>query len=756
MKLGLLILVTVIALAQVVLADGMIVPVDPTIPIRGAWSVKYHNVSITVRDQVAEVHIDQAFVNLGDSVLEVEYLFPIPPGAAIDQMTLMADGQEFAGRLLPAEEARRIYEEIVRRRRDPALLEYVGYGLYKTSVFPIPARAERRVVIHYTQVLDRDGDLVELMYPLNTEKFSARPIDEVSVTVDIHGQGNLGPVYSPSHELTCRRLAPNHVRASYRVENAIPNTDFQLLYQDRAGAMGATVLSYRPDTEDEGYFMALVTPPIEDGLRRVIPKDIVLVLDHSGSMGGAKLDQARRSVAWILENLNEGDRFNVVSFASSVDTLFVDDLVPADGRHIERAQELIDRISASGDTAIEAAAERAMQCLADRGDRPGYVLFLTDGKPTVGDDLSERAIRRGVEGANDHDARLFCLGVGYDVNVRLLDLLAQDNGGLSRYVRENEPIEDRLAALYDKIRSPVLTDVEVRLAGLRTSKVYPGAVGDLFDGEQLVMVGRYDDGGGAVLEITGRVDGRRRSFEFPVELVHRSEDIGEAYLPRVWAMRRVGFLLDQIALHGEQEELTDEIVCLSRDYGIMTPYTSFLADDTTDLASTTELHRRGREMASQLERDTYDGWGGQNSAALRRQLNEAVAAQPQARSYDQVLAPGGAPAGPTTQPMTGVMIGNSEALAFESQRAEQVANLRQVGQNTLYRRGDVWMTPDIAAKGVEPDDEDVRTVAQFSDEYFELARANNAVENGLLAMQQPGEQLLLNLRGQAYRIIPAE
>ncbi|HUW30709.1 MAG TPA: VIT domain-containing protein, partial [Planctomycetota bacterium] len=179
------VLAAFVCVVSVAMADGMIVPVQPDTMIRGSWAVKYHHVNMIVRDQVAAVTIDQEFLNTGGGMLEVEYLFPVPPGAAIDAMTLVVNGEEFKAKLLPAEEARRIYEGIVRSKKDPALLEYVGFGLYRTKAFPLEPGKPAKVLIHYNHVCPRNVDLVEVMYPLNTEKFSAKPIEDVSVTIDI-------------------------------------------------------------------------------------------------------------------------------------------------------------------------------------------------------------------------------------------------------------------------------------------------------------------------------------------------------------------------------------------------------------------------------------------------------------------------------------------------------------------------------------------------------------------------------------------
>lgn len=745
--------------------DGMIVPVRPDLRVRGEWAVKYHHVDITVRDQVAEVSVDQAFVNLGKTDLEVEYLFPIPPGAAIDKMTLIADGKELPGRLLKADDARRIFEQIVRQKKDPALLEYVGYGLYKTSVFPLPPGKQRQVIVHYTQVCKKDRDLVEVMYPLNTEKFSAKPIEEVRVSLDIKGRNTIGPVYSPTHDLNVERPEPTRVKAVYKVKNATPDTDFQVFYQDGSGDVGATVLSYKPKADEDGYFLMLVSPKpasADDAARKVLPKDIVFVFDHSGSMSGEKISQARNSLTWILRNLNADDRFNVVSFSDSVDLLFTDKLVDANKDRIDRAVDMVERIGAAGGTNIEAALKVALDVLPTDSKRPAYVMFLTDGKPTVGD-TTEKGILASVEAENkDRQARLFSLGVGYEVNARLLDRLSQDNHGVSAYVKENEALEGKVSGLYAKIKNPVMTDLSFSLGDIRTRQVYPGALGDLFDGDQIVVAGRYEGGGKADLVIRGKLLGEQRAFEYPVALDTRSTDIANAFVERIWAMRRVGYLMDEITLHGENKELVDELVRLARDYGIITPYTAFLAEEDTHLGDELYLRKEGAAAGARLRATGVSGEAAQRNAAVRGNLKSMEQAAPSARPAEPVFA--GVPAPPSgaaaaSGPM-GRMIGNTSQYLYEKDAAEVAVNVRQVGVQTLYRRkadGNVqWYTPELAKVDVVKDTADVKTIRQFSDAYFELAAANNALENQVLATQQSGEELLLSLRGQTYRILPPE
>ena len=748
----------VMAAASAALADGMIVPVRPELRVRGHWAVKYHHVDITVRDQVANVAIDQEFVNTGSGMIEVEYLFPVPPDAAVDSMTLIVNGKEFAAKLMGADEARKIYEDIVRKKKDPALLEYAGFGLYRTRAFPLEPGKPCKVIVTYKNMPKRDHDLVEVWYPLNTEKFSAKAIESVRVRVDVKTDHDLTAVYSPTHDLKTDRKGPRHVIATYETKNALPTTDFQLYYKAANENVGATLLTWQPERKTDGYFMMLVSPNPRNASERITPKDVVVVLDHSGSMSGDKLAQAKQAMQYIIRNLNKEDRFNIVLYNDQVDPIF-DKLRRADERSTQEALDRIDRLNATGGTNIDEALTTAMGQCTDK-NRPAYVLFLTDGQPTVGK-TKEADILSDVSSANKHKARIFAFGVGYSPNVRLLDRLAGDNHGRSDYVKPNEPIEAKVSSMYAKIKNPVMTNLAARIEGLRLKDMYPRKLGDLFDGDQIVLVGRYDaedarklpsqtaGRGATTLVIKGRYQGKERAFEYNVA-VNKVGAKAYQFVEKLWAIRRVGWLMDEIQLRGKSQEVIDELVRLSRDYGIMTPYTSFLADERTPLASGRRLSEAGSIAAKGL--GVSMGEEGQRGAANRQKLNLAArpsdsagAAAPESRA-DQALG-GNATRAPS-------VFGYDSKDAYEKGKAgKAIENVRQIGNNyVLYRRGQIWMMPSTAKLDLEKDKDQVVQVKRFSEEYFALARANTTEQNQIMATQKAGEQLLVKFRGQAYNI----
>lgn len=730
-------------------ADGMIVPVRPEIRVRGSWAVKYHHVNVLVRDQVAAVSIDQAFVNTGKRAIEVEYLFPVPPGAAIDSMTLVVDGKEFAARLLKADEARKIYEDIVRRKKDPALLEYVGFGLYKTRAFPLQPGKPCKVIVTYKNVCKKDRDLVEVWYPLNTEKFSARPIESVRVKVDIKTKVDIGPVYSPTHSLQVDRRGPRHVIATYEVKNVLPTSDLQVFYKAANEKIGATLLTHQGNRKKDGYFMLLVSPSPRIAGTGVVAKDLVAVFDHSGSMSGQKIEQAKGALRHILNNLNSEDRFNVVAYNDSVTTFF-SSLVDAKEEKVAEALDMVDRMEATGGTNIHEALQTAMNLPKPSGaSRPAYVIFLTDGQPTVGK-TDEKDILTDTKEANKVGARLFAFGVGYQPNVRLLDKLVRENNGRSDYVRPKEPIEAKVSSLYNKIKNPVMTGLKVKLQGVRLKDMYPRELGDLFDGDQIVVVGRYDcrdaaklpkKGSGvfaATLVVKGIYQGNERAFEYNVGVRPAGKDMRYVFVEKIWAIRRVGWLLDQIQLHGKSKEVIDELIRLSKTYGIMTPYTSFLADDRTRLARTEEVREKAGKLASGLAH-AVSGGEAQRGAMARKSLSNADKA-PAATGFANGRSAGVA------------IYGHTAREAYEQEKVEYVAGIRNVGNLALYRRGRVWMTAATATLDLKKDADKITTITRYSKAYFELVRKNTVAENQVMASQQADEELMLKLRGKAYRI----
>jgi Ca-activated chloride channel family protein len=553
-------------LAKQAVADGIIIP-----PPGVNMAVKYHKVTVTINQQVALTEIDQVFINDSEvDSLEAIYIFPIPKDATFTSFSMFVDDKELPAEVLDADSARAIYESIVRRNKDPALLEYVGLRLFRARIFPIRAGGEKRVKIAYTELLSYDNGVVKYLYPLSTEKFSSRPLELVRVAVSITSNDPIKSVYSPSHPLIVERVDDLHVNVLYEDESVIPSDDFLLFYTIDAGDVGMHLLPHRPAGED-GFFLLLAAPKQEISAEDVLPKRVIAVFDRSGSMTGEKIQQAREALVFVLNNLNDSDLFNIVDFSSDVRTYRNE---PQEATSSNRADAVayVRNIIAGGGTNINDALLRAMSMMVE-DEFTNIVLFLTDGQPTTGV-TDYQAIVRNVSTANTAGTRLFVFGVGYDVNTHLLDRLSGENSGLSTYVRPGENIEEAVSSLFTKISSPVLSDLQLDFGSISVYDQFPQQLPDLFQGSQLSVFGRYQNVGATTITLSG--SRKDSTLTYSLEATFPEEDDAFPFVARLWAVRKVGYLLDQIRLNGETPELVDEIVALSKKYAIITPYTSFL------------------------------------------------------------------------------------------------------------------------------------------------------------------------------------
>jgi Ca-activated chloride channel family protein len=565
-------------------ADGFVIVIPPEpLPPRPAWfplAVKWHRVTVTIEDQVATTEVEQVFSNPNPADLEGTYLFPLPAGASVSKFSLFLGGKEVEAEVLDRDRAREIYESIVRKMRDPGLLEYVGEGAVKARIYPIPARGEARVRLAYEQVLAADGGLCEYRYPLATEKWSAQPLEQASIAVTIRAKAPIASVFSPTHPLDLARGAEGReARAAWEAKGVLPDRDFVLYFQKARPKEPITVtaLSHRPPGDD-GYFLLLVAPGEELAGSEPMPKDVVFVVDTSGSMAGEKMDQAKAALRYCLRSLDARDRFAIIDFSTEVRG-FGDGLVAAEKDVLARAEAYVDAMKARGGTDIHDALIRALS-LAGRPGAPYYVCFLTDGEPTIGvtepGDIEKAVGAARARRPDAEDVRLFCFGlVGErnELDTGLLDRLAEANRGTREYVGPRESVEVKVSRFFDKISSPVLAGVALEIPGAEAYDLYPRPLPDLFRGGEVAIVGRYRAGGPRAIRVRGKVAGK------PLEVVAETRLADEAaapFLPRVFAVRKVAFLLDQIRLHGESAELRREVVRLAKEHAIVTPYTSYL------------------------------------------------------------------------------------------------------------------------------------------------------------------------------------
>ncbi len=565
------------SLPEELIRERRIRPPSPRMP-RGLYlEMKKHLINATITDGVAQVDVEQVFHNPYKHTIEGKYIMPLADDAAIGKFSMFINGEEVQGRVLEAKEARRVYESIVRKMKDPALLEHVGKRMFQASIFPINADSDVKVKLAYTQMLNADNGLVAFTYPLNTEKYNSKPIETLGIVIHVESKQVVKSVFSSSHKLAVAQPGDHKVSASYEGNGIAPNRDFSLYYALSDKEFGLTLLTYRDgQSEEDGYFLARISPPRTNKEEGVLPKDICFVLDTSGSMSGEKIEQAKSALKYCVSNLSESDRFNIISFCHRV-SIFKEKNIGASKEMVKEAREFVDALDAEGGTNIHDALVQAVESApTEEEKRPYMTVFLTDGMPTVGVTDAQEIINTIAQKCNKK-LRLFAFGVGYDVNTILLDTLAQKNRGTREYVQPGENLELKLSSFYNKMSRPVLTDLKLDFGGLNVSDVYPADFGDLFAGTELVVTGRYKGSGSAAVTLKGMQHGVEKHFVY--ENTFAADNKAYEFLPRLWAIRKVGYLLDQIRLNGEQEELREAVVKLATRYAIVTPYTSFLVTE---------------------------------------------------------------------------------------------------------------------------------------------------------------------------------
>ncbi len=705
-------------------------------PAAAAPAIAGHRVEATIDAArgVAHVHAELTIRNPTAADAEFELVFPAGEDASLDSFHLAGpEGRPIPARVYPAAEARRIYEEIVRRRRDPALLEHAGRALFHARIFPIPARGESRVRLSYSEALRAEGGLYRFWYGL--------PADAIEIRV----VGRPATLYSPTHAFEAAAPAEGGGGSGggaarllwRRIEGAPePPPELALFVAPPAGApVDGRALVYRPAGSPEGYFLLLLSPNVAEEGAPALPKNMVLVFDRSGSMAGLKIEQARAALRHVLRGLNAGDTFQVIAYNDAIQPFRPEPVAFAPETR-DAALRFVDALEAEGGTNIHDALLLALAQLPAEGEaalRPSFVLFLTDGIPTIGAVRDPNAIVAAVEKANARGARICVFGVGHDVNTVFLDRLAARNRGIADYAappsapggaRPAESIEAKIFAFYASIRHPALSDLRLSIGGVEAYDLYPRELPDLFRGRPLVVAGRFRASGSdgaaaapapasgaeAVVALSGRAGGAARRFEWRLPFARGGAE--NAFVARLWATRRIGALVDEVRLHGPSEEAIREIVRLGTEFGIITEYTSFLVEENGAFGLTAEnVARCSEELRARASAST--GPHGFSQAANTKVWQRAQ------------------------------QVGSENRWRDAAGRERRVLAVRSVGSKTFVRRGNRWI--DASCR----EDAPVIEVRLFSDEYFALARRAAEAARALAL----GEEVTLALEGKVYRIV---
>lgn len=762
-------------------AIGLLIPKDTRVR---PFDVESHRVDVTITNTAAVTKIEQVFRNHTDRPMEATFIFPIPEGATVSDFSLWIEGKKTPGAVLEKQEARQIYESIVRRTRDPGLIEYMDGKVFRASIFPIPPNGTQKLEIKFGQVLQKQGGLYRYHYPLSVGRdyATAKTRQDFTLVARVHAPIPVTTVYSPTHKISSHRKSDQEVIVGTEELYATLDKDFDLYIGHSKQDIGLNIMTHDPDGEggEHGYFMLALAPRVEVAAHEEIGQTFTFVMDTSGSMAGEKIEQARKTLAFCLSRLRPQDRFNVVRFSTDVEALFTNP-VPADSVNTSKGIAFAEALSPAGGTAIGPALERVFQQKTSR-DQPHQVIFVTDGIPTVGQ-TDANLILEMIEQQHGR-ARLFAFGVGFDVNTTLLDGMAAQARGRSDYVKPNENLETAVASLYTRIASPVLTDISIDFGDARTYDMYPSPIPDLFRGDQVVLFGRFREGFSSPITVTGRAGHETKTFTFGESSGASAAKSGKAprriaaaeaysepleFLPKLWATRKVGFLLEQIRLNGENPELRDEVIRLAKKFGLVTPYTSFLAVDDSEFQNAQPLDddRRPRpepmpELRGGSPRSgvdpgapaTGDGFGQmkpmETDSAAEDSPDTAKAARPRPqrrwkraseKSSKKDFEGFGAASGSGSVRASEATRDYKEAEVEE----EQVMGRRYVASRTFEYTSGVWIED-----GVNPKQEGIIKVEAYSTKYFELLRTHRELGTVL----QLGDHVVVKLDGRVYELTP--
>ena len=670
------------------------------------------DIRVVLEEGVLHYEVEERFTNRGGRLGEADYMFPLPHGAAFEELKLAIDGELVAGEILGADEARRIYEDIVRRHRDPALVEWMGHGLLRTRIFPIQPGEERRIVVRFQSVAPREGDALRIDYFRGTDPArGVVPVAEPRVrierpaaanarttfTFEYPGGDRFGRPYSPTHSLDI-----DEVRDRRRVRVRGDASEVALLLPLRRSTEASiSVLTHAP-RRDEGYALVTLSPP--ELRMRATPRDVTFVLDVSGSMSGKKMDQAREAGRQLLATLEPQDRFRMIDFASDVRT-FRDDFVFATPANLREAGRYLESLKPAGGTNISGALEEALRT-EPSSERLPLVLFITDGEPTVGE-RAPAAIAAGA--ARDRgDARVFTFGLGADVNVPLIEQLALEGRGTAHFVRPEESVERMVGLVASRLAAPVATGVRIRAEGVRLVQTMPSETIDLFAGQDIVVLTRYDGSGRGRIIFEGRSAAGPVRWSAPVEWAERERE--NAFVARLWATQRVGWLSAERRRHGPSRELDDEIRELGERYGIPTELTSYFVKEPGMIVQTgqgADLQGRvaGNVAPQAAAPAREEQFSAARDAAARRQTTNTAA-------LDSVAAAQRARLGQGSLQLSEIVVTGTASAGAVGVSTRRIAERRTIAGRTLELRDSVWT--DVLLK---PDTRRL-AVAPFSPAYF--------------------------------------
>ncbi len=714
------------------MAQGRIIIPEP-IPNQPANPVELHSeiVNAIIKNHAASITLTQEFKNNSAFRVEADYLYPLHGETHIKDFALWINGKKTSGQLLDASQARQTYLNIVQSMRDPALLEYVDQGLFKAHIFPFDPHGTRKIELQYRELLNKENGIYRFSIPVRQS--GQGQINKFHLKMTLACDYQLGNIYSPSHQIHVNRINGKQADISIEQNNMEADKDLVIYYSLAKKDIDAMLMGFRPRTDQDGYFIFIAEPVVDLIENKSLPKDYIFVIDVSGSMDGEKIVQARDALRYCLKNLNPEDRFGIVTFSSDI-RRFKDGLVQADKNVLSNADYFVSQLSSGGGTNINKALKSALELKPNKDDRSANLVFLTDGLPTEGEQNVTRIVQN-IASYNNISIRIFSFGVGYDVNTFLLDKISRDHHGEAQYVKPGERIDVQVAALFQKISNPVLNSPDLEFAGGEVYDLYPKKLPDLFKGQRIIITGRYARSGSVKVTLHGQLSGDKKSFTYKADLPRK--DQANDYIAGLWANRKVAYLMESIRFNGENQELVNTIKKLGEEYGIVTPYTSYLVTEQEK-----ELQVVARQAAS--------GSGDVNAIRLQnKQMAREILAEDDEEAvggsgfYDMMSsAPAAASLSHGKKAVQSSRV--MQKMAKMETNTDMLVTVKRISGKTFKLQNGIW-----CESGYADLDKYDHSIKYMSDTYFNLLNKDKTIKRILSV----GMQVVFEWSGETYRIV---
>jgi len=668
-------------------------------------AVKSVHADVRIVGSVATTTLTMVVHNPTNRRAQARVVVPVPDGAAINTFGIDGIGDEPTAELLPREEATRRYQEIVRQMVDPGLLEFVGNAMIQSSVFPVEPGAERTVTIAYEQVLDAHRGTVEYVLPRSAGVSVSSIGWELEIFVE-SADLELGAVFSPSHPIVSTPEGDRRMRVD------VPMLDEPgafVMYASTGDDTGEPTVLLYPTDDTSGYFMFVADAPDPiDTDQSPMLREVTIVIDRSGSMGGEKIEQAKESAKQIVYGMAFGERVSIVDYSGDVRS-FADGSVVITKDSRRDLINYIDQIRSNGGTNLHDALVEALRQPSVDGMLP-LVLFMTDGLATEGK-TGEVQIRDAAVKNNGADRRVFTFGVGYDVNAPLLDAISEETNGESTFVLPGEDVEIKVGQVFDKLNEPVMTGIEFEggVGGfcgtgmtqetrdlIRRSKVYSiedGGLSDLYQGSRVVVLGKYENPSGMPLWLRLSGDRNGQNATLGSHVTNDEASAKHGFIPRLWAQQRIDSLITQIRTQtadGSEpnSELVEEVTTLSLEHGIMTEYTAFLATEDMAFEELAEVDASGLRQYERIASRQSD------LKSKARSGRDAVSQSMNRNDLRMSSLVSGA--APEAKVQSSGMIKGNAYLDADMNKIE-ISTVQRGKNSTLYRKEGRWVDVSVTA-----------------------------------------------------------